>query len=361
MSPARVGTTRLMPTDPEALLRAAPASEPDPAAAPDDRDLAKVQGNAARALALLPLLDLPFPGERTWARWSSLIRWSAADLTAGRVAEAHLDALAILHEAGATEADLTDLGVTAASTWGVFAAEGPGVWVDACESDDRWTLTGIKPWCSLADQLSHALVTAHTNTGRRLFAVALTDATVTTHADLWVSRGLASVTSGPIDLADTPAVPIGADGWYLDRPGFAWGGMGVAACWYGGSLGLARSLLAAARRREPDQISLMHLGAVDVALHRARVALAAAASAVDEGSADGAAGAVWANRTRTVVADAAEEILLRVGHALGPAPLALQEDHARRVADLTVYLRQHHAERDQAAVGRAALDHPDDW
>ena len=32
----------------------------------------------------------------------------------------------------------------------------------------------------------------------------------------------------------------------------------------------------------------------------------------------------------------------------------LNEAHARRVADLTVYLRQHHAERDLAADGRGA-------
>ena len=51
-------------------------------------------------------------------------------------------------------------------------------------------------------------------------------------------------------------------------------------------------------------------------------------------------------------------MLARTGHALGPAPLTLDDTHARRVADLTVYLRQHHAERDVAALGRAVLDRP---
>lgn len=45
----------------------------------------------------------------------------------------------------------------------------------------------------------------------------------------------------------------------------------------------------------------------------------------------------------------------RVGHALGPAPLAFDEDHARRVADLELYVRQHHAERDLAQLGSAVL------
>ena len=64
---------------------------------------------------------------------------------------------------------------------------------------------------------------------------------------------------------------------------------------------------------------------------------------------------------RQVVADSADEILTRVGHALGPAPLTGDEDHARRVADLTVYLRQHHAERDLARQGSMVLDHESRW
>jgi hypothetical protein len=55
------------------------------------------------------------------------------------------------------------------------------------------------------------------------------------------------------------------------------------------------------------------------------------------------------------VAAAAETVLGIVDHALGPAPLAFDPDHAQRVADLRLYLRQHHAERDAAALGRSLL------
>jgi hypothetical protein len=37
------------------------------------------------------------------------------------------------------------------------------------------------------------------------------------------------------------------------------------------------------------------------------------------------------------------------------------ERHARRVADLQVYLRQEHAERDQAALGSAVLASDRPW
>ena len=59
-----------------------------------------------------------------------------------------------------------------------------------------------------------------------------------------------------------------------------------------------------------------------------------------------------AGRVRAQAARCAEEVLGTVGHALGPGPLALDPVHAARVADLTLYLRQHHAERDLAALGR---------
>ncbi len=166
--------------------------------------------------------------------------------------------------------------------------------------------------------------------------------------------------SGPIDLLDCPARPVGPDGWYLDRPGFGWGGIGVAACWFGGAVGIARTLREPALgAREPDQIAQMHVGAVDVAMTSARSVLDHAAVAVDRGRARGADGALLAARVRSVVARTAEEVISRVGHCLGPAPLARDERHARRVADLELYLRQHHAERDEAAVGRRVLELPE--
>jgi hypothetical protein len=51
----------------------------------------------------------------------------------------------------------------------------------------------------------------------------------------------------------------------------------------------------------------------------------------------------------------------RVGRALGAGPLAHDEAHGRRVADLTVYLRQHHAERDLARLGALAAERGPAW
>lgn len=283
--------------------------------------------------------------------WELLASAAAIDVGVARMLEPHLDALAILDQA--QDVDLERIGADETSSWGVFAAEGPGTPLAATHDNAGWTLHGQKPWCSLAGDLSHALVTAHTGDGtRRLFAIDLRQQGVEAMAGPWVSRGLRQVVSAPVRFARVAAVPVGPDQWYLTRPGFAWGGAGVAACWWGGAVGIARPLFSRAIRREPDQLTLAHLGAVDTALAAARAILAQTAAVIDGSTPTSDAPAVIARRARNVVAATAETVIARVGHALGPAPLALDENHARRVADLGIYLRQHHAERDEAAQGR---------
>lgn len=317
-------------------------------------------GDAPRALDLARTVgeQAPRPGQgQTRALFETLATMAAADLTAARIAEAHLDALAILDQCEQTRGDRTGSGpaelAPANQSWGVFAAEGATERLRARHLDGHWVLTGTKPWCSLAGSLSHALVTGHTaESSRRLFAVTLADPGVTVQSGAWVSRGLVGVPSGPVDFNEVPAVPVGDDDWYLRRPGFAWGGIGVAAVWWGGAIGVARELHRSTQTREPDQIALAHLGAIDVSLAASAAALAAAATAIDAGLADGTAGALLAARVRGLVARTVEDVITRVGHALGPAPLALDDRHARRVADLQLYVRQHHAERDDATLGR---------
>ena len=46
---------------------------------------------------------------------------------------------------------------------------------------------------------------------------------------------------------------------------------------------------------------------------------------------------------------------------LGAGPLCLDEVHSRRVADLTVYIRQHHAERSLAELGGVVAEQGTQW
>lgn len=318
---------------------------------------ANCDGDVAAALVWCVSVgrDAPQPGGgATVLLWEILASTAAADVGVARVLEPHLDALAILAQAGSV--DLGGIGATAKSTWGVYAAEGADPPLAAAQGKDGWTLDGVKPWCSLARNVSHALVTAHTGSStRRLFAVDMAHPGVRPVDAPWVSRGLQQIVSSPVEFTHVPAVPVGQEQWYLTRAGFAWGGLGVAACWWGGAIGVARALYRQARQREPDQIALDHLGFVDTALNAGRAALAEASRIVDDPAAYSVSPSILARRVRNLIAEIAESTITRAGHALGPAPLALDEEYARRVADLQIYIRQHHAERDHAALGRDLL------
>lgn len=337
-----------MPEPGPVLLGTSTGAEQDELADLVDR-AREAAGDVGAALELAGAVgaQLPVPGAgRTHHLWAALASVAAVDLTVARTLEPHLDALAILDQAGVP---------VAPGTWGVFAAEGPGDPLRAEPCETSYVLDGRKHWCSLAAVLDRGLISARVGEERQLFDVDLTRPGVTPVPGTWVARGLTAVDSGPVDFVDVPARAVGAPGWYLERPGFAWGGIGVAAVWFGGAVGVARRMLASASSRPPDQVALMHLGAVDAQLHAARCVLEQAAYAVDAGELTGADGWRAALRVREVVALAAEDVLRRAAHGLGPGPLATDEGHARRVADLELYLRQWHAERDQAALGEALV------
>ena len=282
------------------------------------------------------LADLPTLPQDPRELWELLATFAAHDLAIARAVEPHFDAMAILQQAGV---DLIPTG-----SWGVFAAEGG----DEPLTFSNGTLTGVKPWCSLAGSLDRALVTAHLPEGERaLFAVDLRSEGIEVPDGEWKARGLTEIPSGPVRFTRVTAQQIGEPGWYLSRPGFAWGGIAVAACWYGGAVGIARTVFEATAK--PNPYLLMHLGAIDLAIGDARRALLEATSLEGDPR-------VLAKRTRGTVARAVEEVIARAGHALGPGPLALNARHAKRVADLQLYVRQHHAEKDDASLAQALVN-----
>jgi hypothetical protein len=125
---------------------------------------------------------------------------------------------------------------------------------------------------------------------------------------------------------------------------------------------VGRTLLAAAAARDVGPHALAHLGAVDIALHTASTVLDVAAAGIDAEPDDVTGrGRLRALRVRAFTEAAATEVMQRVGRALGAGPLCHDEAHAHRVADLTVYLRQHHAERNLAELGALVADSGASW
>ncbi|WP_146081003.1 acyl-CoA dehydrogenase family protein [Pseudoclavibacter sp. AY1H1] len=307
-------------------------------------------GDAPQMLgALRELPPVPVPGRgRTRSLLHLLSSIAAIDLTAARVVEPHFDAAAILAQTGAE--------VGRGEAWGVFASASPVAvrWLPGADSHSvaegaDAELTGTKRWCSLAAKLDRALVTASDSMGEWMFVVDLRQAAVVPRGGGAPLTGLRGVPSGPVDLHSATARAVGdvAD-WYTSRPGFAWGGIAVAAVWFGGAVALGRALERAVGGREPDQLGLAWLGEADRLLHGVQVQLDDAADRIDAGSADWA----LAQRVRGNTASACWRLLALCGEAMGPGPLAFDATHARRVADLTMYLSQHHGARDDAAHGQ---------
>ncbi|WP_096285516.1 acyl-CoA dehydrogenase family protein [Mycobacterium ahvazicum] len=295
-------------------------------------------------------LELPLPASgRTLERWQRLALLAEEDVVAARIVEAHVDAVAILDELGGKPPDLGQL-------WGVWAAESPDAVVTATNVKGAFVLNGTKVWCSGAGFCTHALVTARLDDGERgLFAVAVVDPAVKALPSTWWNAGMAGSDTRPVQFTNAQAVAIGDPGDYLSRPGFWHGAIGVAACWLGGARRVAEPLYRCAASESADAYSLAHLGAVDAALAAGEAMLSTASAQVDADPFDRSDSAeLLARRVRAIVEHAADEAITRTGRALGPGPLCQDGRHAQRVADLSIYIRQSHAERDLAALGELA-------
>ncbi|MDM0073805.1 acyl-CoA dehydrogenase [Variovorax sp. J2P1-59] len=325
-----------------------------------DDALARLQQQHGTGLTLAHLVDagvdqLPLPGTgRTLARWRVLAEVAAHDLSLAKLFEGHTDALAILQE---LDAPAPPRG----SRWGTWCAEPPdarltmntvGSAADVGGSHVR--LSGTKAWCSGAAAATHAVVSCWNAGGEPcLAAVAIAPPHVAITGDGWHAVGMAASGSVDVRFDHADARQLGRPGDYVNRPGFWQGGAGIAACWFGGALGIARMTWQASGKT-PDAHRLAHLGAIDVALGGGAAVLRETAAWIDAHPKEDARRA--ALRVRLVVEHAANEVMHHAGRAVGAGPMCRNPRFARAMADLPVFLRQSHAERDLAALGQQMLD-----
>ena len=300
--------------------------------------------SALEALHREGLLDLPAPGDGTRAHHAALVEIAAVDLSLARLAEGHSDARAILAELRVTPGD---------GTYGVWAAEPADASVGATRSGAAWRLTGTKRYASGARSIDRALVTA----GPLLFDVDLRARGVGVR-DCWVAVGMADSESHDVVLEDVEARLVAEDNAYVTRPGFEHGGVRVAAVWLGGAIGAARMVLGyLGKKRDVDAHQAAALAEAVSTCTAMQTVIDAAADAIDADPEDLARDA--ATRTlhvRRVIEDGATSVLRACGRASGSSPLVFERAHARRAADLAVYLRQHHAGRDLERLGRRYLE-----
>jgi hypothetical protein len=240
-------------------------------------------------------LDLPVPGAGATAqRWERLLDWGRADLPLARLAEGHTDALAILREAGARP--VPD------ALYGVWAARSGGTGAELGDGPGAGTLRGTVRFCSGAHLLDRALVVAATPGGSRVTDLDLSASGVRPVDDSWQAPG----------MRDSDTQP----------------GHGV------------------------EQSRLAHLGALHASVSASRALLDATAAAIDADPTSPHRTAVWT--LRSAVERTCRDVLEVTPRAAGVAALT-RSPLGQQLADLGIYVRQHHGERDLAALGQSVL------
>ena len=307
-------------------------------------------GNALKDLQEEGLDQLPLPGSgQTLERYSGLAQVAGHDLRLCKLFEGHTDALAIIAE---LDCPLPPLG----STWGTWAAEPPHARVRVRRDGHRLIVDGRKAWCSGAAVVSHGLLTAWDEEDRQqLVAVVMDQPGVTVTDEGWNAVGMAATGSVDVIFNQAGGLAIGGPGDYLARPGFWHGGIGIAACWYGAAQRLAE-VLRMQCGNHPEPHAMAHLGAVVSALNSAACVLRAGAEQVDR--APTADARLLAQQVRACVEETVEQVVRHVGRAVGAGPYCKDPHFAQLMADLPVYMRQSHAERDLAALGEQVAGEP---
>ena len=322
-----------------------------------------------RGLVSQGLDQLPLPGSgHTLQRWRALAAVAEHDLSLAKLYEGHTDALAILAELGGASQCLSS---GDDKVWGVWASEAPGGRVSFAPAtpaaDGAVLLTGVKHWCSGARGASHALLTVwpvdgqQPNDAPQLVWLPIDQPGVGVIADAWKAVGMHGSASLQVRLTGARAWRVGSPGEYLSRSGFWQGGAGVAACWYGGTTTLAKTLYRAVADRPEHSRSLFLLaaaGKVAVKMRATASMLQGAACWID--AHPHADASEMALGVRLAAAACATEVLEEVAAALGATPFCTDAAFARAAADLPVFIRQSHADRDYAALGRQLVSKGED-
>lgn len=299
-------------------------------------------GDALRALASGGFLDLPLPASgQTWSRLRRLAEIAAVDLSLGRLAEGHTDAVAILAEAQVDH--------DPAALHGVWAANGD---VAIRPGTSTMVLHGQREYCSGAGVLDRALITAIDPEGNDLLTVAnLWNAGVHIQPETWLAVGMADSLSSTVQFHTVPAQIVGGPGFYTRRPGFWRGSVNVAAVWYGGALGLARAVRP--RLQDAGVHGNRQAAELHIAISTMRLLLQQAAAEMDARCEPEGGAFARAMLVRHVIFDGCLAAI-RLASDIGGTGLATHDRfQARRLADLPVYLQQHHPDRDLRALGES--------
>jgi hypothetical protein len=308
-------------------------------------------GAEALRRALLRIASLRNWAGASWPEFiAALLALGRTDIPLSRLAEGHLDALRILDQA--------DRQPQPEALYGVWASRSQRTGVAATWNGDGLLLDGTIRFASGAGLLDRALVPVWLDAETHLLLdLAVSELPLdTSHWTTAAMEVSQSHTAAINCMRVDPIVQVGPVNFYLSRPGFFPGGVGVAACWAGGAARVADLLFA--RMIDPPPSMLLRLGRVRAQLAAAGAAVTTAAHRLTTVLAgpekDLTMIQAVSTEARVVVADAVHTVLQEAQRVAGPAGLAYDEDLTRAVHDLSLYVLQQNADADHTFLG--ALD-----
>jgi hypothetical protein len=323
-------STLLRLAGPLALDPAYPVHEPEP----DEQQAALRSLAAAHDWGHLAWPDLV----------EALIALGRTDIPLARLTEGHVDALRILREAGCEPADSALYGVWASRSHatGLRGRPGPG--------PRTWTVSGTLRFASGAGIIERALVPVWVDEDHHILLDVPALDWPFDETD-WHTRAMALTRSHQVTFTDAlvPAVEVGGTDYYLSRPGFFPGGIGVAAVWTGAAARVCDALDAAvpAARRTPAQVARRGQMRTDLTT---AVAVCRAAGRACHAGLDGD-GRALSTECRSAVAAAVRRILDQARAIAGPAGLVYDESLTRAIDDLSLYVAQQNPDADAAYLG----------
>lgn len=307
-------------------------------------------------------------------RWRLLSALGRTDLVLARLLEGHLDAVAILAEAGRAPTAGAVYGVWASASGGTGLSVSPDVTPRGASGsvpDTSRKLSGRMRFCSGATLVDRALTTARNDAGELvLLDIGVSHPQIRQVPGSWPAVGMDASESLDVEVDDFPLDAgcfVGPPEFYLGRPGLHLGGIGVSAVWLGALQGLLDATMRVLADHQPDEHGLAHLGAVSTAIESAAATLAGTAQRLAAERTDPLTGlcdvpAQDLARTALLCRSAVEAAVgigtSRLPRVVGPVALGRDGDFAHRLADLEVFVRQHHGERDLARLGAAEFEAP---
>ena len=276
--------------------------------------------------------------------WPTLTEYFLAlgrtDVPMARLTEGHVDALRILDQAGTKPVP--------GAAYGVWASRSRASGIAARRTGDRWVLDGTLKFASGAGVVDRALVPVWPSPEvHALLDLEVHDWTFDT--DAWRTRAMEQSRSHQVTLTGfvTDATEVGPPGFYLERPGFFPGGVGVAAVWAGGAARICDLLALAVPRRTPTQVT--RFGRLRTHLATATAIVRETASRLPDVPTDRLR--VVSTLARAGVAQAVREVLAEARTLAGPAGLAFDEDLTRTVDDLAMFVAQQNEDGDAQWLG----------